>query len=226
MSSRSHGSEEALAVLALREVKRRRAVLVGGLGIGFTLRAALDRLPAQARVVVAELVPELVSWNRGPLAGLSGHPLDDPRVRVVVGDVLDCLAEGRETYDAILLDVDNGPASHATAVWNPANGRLYRPRGIAICASALNPGGTLAVWSAGPAPRYVRALQEAGLKGRAQQLPAEGSGSRHVLILATRPSGMEEGDLRRKATDLARLPKARRKFRSSEASLKRPRGPG
>ncbi|HET6921837.1 MAG TPA: hypothetical protein VFI16_01695, partial [Anaeromyxobacteraceae bacterium] len=111
MTSRAHGSEDALAALALERARRRRTILIGGLGLGYTLRAALDRAPADARVVVAELVPEVVAWNRGPVAHLASRPLDDPRVRVQFRDVAAVVAEARGAFDAILLDVDNAPGS-------------------------------------------------------------------------------------------------------------------
>jgi spermidine synthase len=191
MSSRVHGSEEALAAIALREAAERRAVLVGGLGMGFTLRAALDRLPPDAKVVVVELVPELVAWNRGPLAALAGRPLDDRRVRLQQGDVGGRIAEAHGAYDAILLDVDNGPAPLAHA----GNASLYGDRGARACAGALRPGGVLAVWSAGPDERYRSRLERAGLAVREERVPARGAsgGVRHVVILGLRPAGGPPG---------------------------------
>jgi spermidine synthase len=185
MSSRVHGSEEALAAIALRGLAARRAVLVGGLGMGFTLRAALDRLPPDARVVVVELVPGLVAWNRGPLASLAGRPLDDPRVRLQQGDVGARIAEARGAYDAILLDVDNGPSALAHA----GNAALYGDRGARACAAALRPGGALAVWSAGPDERYRGRLERAGLRVSEESVPARGGagGLRHVVVVGRRP---------------------------------------
>jgi spermidine synthase len=185
MSSRVHGSEEALAAIALREAATPRAVLVGGLGMGFTLRAALDRLPADAKVVVVELVPGLVEWNRGPLADLARRPLEDPRVRLQQGDVGRRLGEARSAYDAVLLDVDNGPSALA----HPGNASLYGERGVRACASALRPGGVLAVWSAGPDERYRQKLERAGLGVREERVAARGSagGVRHVVVVASRP---------------------------------------
>lgn len=181
MSSRVHGSEEALAALALRGLEHRRAVLVGGLGMGFTLRAALDRLPVDARVVVVELVPGLVAWNRGPLAKLAGRPLDDPRVRLQQGDVLGRIAEAKGAYDAVLLDVDNGPSALAHA----ANAKLYGEKGVRACAEALRAGGVLAVWSAGPDERYRERLERAGLAVSEETVPARAGagGVRHVVIV-------------------------------------------
>jgi spermidine synthase len=186
MSSRVHGSEEALAAIALRGLEQRRAVLVGGLGMGFTLRAALDRLPVEARVVVVELVPGLVAWNRGPLAGVAGRPLDDPRVRLQQGDVGARLAEARGAYDAILLDVDNGPSALAHA----ANAALYGDRGARACAGALRAGGALAVWSAGLDEPYRHRLERAGLEVSEELVPARGGagGVRHVVVVGRKPA--------------------------------------
>jgi spermidine synthase len=191
MSSRQHGSEEALAAVALARMTRARArshapkLLVGGLGLGFTLRAALDRLPDDARVVVAELVPALVEWNRGPLADLAGRPLDDPRARLQQGDVLSRISEAKGAYDAILLDVDNGPS----AVSHAANDRLYGDRGVRACRDALRAGGVLAVWSAGPDERYRARLEKAGLATEVQAVPARdgtSKGARHVVFVGVK----------------------------------------
>jgi spermidine synthase len=186
MSSRQHGSEDGLAALALKRAARRRTVLIGGLGLGFTVRAALDRVPTGARVVVAELSTPLVAWNRTHLAALAGRPLDDPRVRVQAGDVLDRLREAPATYDAILLDVDNGPS----AVAHAANGRLYDEEGIGACRTALREGGVLAVWSAGADARFLARLGRAGLDAEAVIVPGRGAagGVRHVVFLARRQS--------------------------------------
>jgi spermidine synthase len=185
MGSRLHGSEEALAVLPLSGLARRRTVLVGGLGLGFTLRAVLDRVPPDSRVIVAELMPELVEWNRGPVARLAGRPLDDPRVRIQVGDVFERIAEAHGAFDAILLDVDNG----ASPIGHPANKRLYGSRGVRACAEALHRGGVLGVWSAGPDEPYRERLERAGLEARSVVVPARhGGGGRHVLIVARKPA--------------------------------------
>jgi spermidine synthase len=183
MSSRVHGSEEALATLALARVVRPRTVLVGGLGLGFTLRAALDRLPPDARAVVAELSPALVAWNRGPVGDLAGRPLEDGRVRLQQADVRARIAEARGAFDAILLDVDNGPSALA----HPANDALYGDRGVRACRDALRLGGVLAVWSAGPDAGYRARLERAGFSVDEVPVPARGAGAggvRHVVFVA------------------------------------------
>ena len=188
MSSRQHGSEDALADLALARVDRAgaaRTVLIGGLGLGYTLRATLDRLGPDARVVVAEISPELVAWNRGPLAHLAKSPLDDPRTRLQIGDVVARIAEANGAFDAILLDVDNSPSSMVLA----GNDRLYGMKGVRACARALSRGGVLAVWSAGPDGPYVERLEKAGLAARAVTVPARGpggGGARHVIFLGVK----------------------------------------
>jgi spermidine synthase len=186
MSSRQHGSEEALAALALAKVARPRTVLVGGLGLGFTLRAALDRLPADARVIVAELVPALAAWNRDHVGHLAGRPLDDPRTRLQHGDVLGRIAEAKGAFDAILLDVDNGPSALA----DRRNARLYGDEGVGACRDALRAGGALAVWSAGPDERFRARLEKAGLETEVHAVPARGGtsrGVRHVVFVGRRP---------------------------------------
>lgn len=210
MSSRAHGSEDALAALALSRVRRLRTVLIGGLGLGYTLRAALDRAPPEARVVVAEVVPEIVAWNRGPVAHLAGRPLDDPRVSVEVRDVAAVVAEARGAFDAVLLDVDNAPGSPVLR----GNDRLYGEAGVRACRRALAGGGVLAVWSAGPDDRYLARLRSAGLGGEARAVAPLGAGrGRHVVFLASKvaatgrcaegpaprraPPGLEPGRWRR-----------------------------
>jgi spermidine synthase len=184
MSSRTHGSEEALATLTCARLRKAEApcVLVGGLGMGFTLRAALDLLPPSATVVVAELVPEVVEWNRGPLGPLAGHPLDDPRVRVEVGDVLATLRANPGRFDAVLLDVDNGPG----VLFTSGNGALYGDTGLFSARTALKFGGTLAVWSAFEDRTFSQRLRFAGFTVKVERVRrrAEQRGPRHTIFLA------------------------------------------
>lgn len=187
MNSRMYASEDALAEV-VRELAGARPhvrVLIGGLGMGFTVTAVLRHAPARAEVVVAELVPEVVRWNRGPLAPLAGRPLDDPRVTVREADVARIIAAEREAYDAILLDVDNGPAALTT----PGNSRLYSPAGLRAAFAALTRGGVLAVWSAGPHPSFTRRLKQAGFDAEEVRVRGRGSagGPRHVIWIARRP---------------------------------------
>ena len=157
MSSRMHGSEEALATFACREARTLEcpSVLVGGLGMGFTLRAALDLLPPAAIVVVAEMVPAVVEWNHGPLGALTGQPLKDTRVRVEINDVAVTLSSKSAQFDAILLDVDNGPTAFSAS----NNSGLYDDRGIAAAFTALRVGGVLAVWSAREDRKFEQRLR-------------------------------------------------------------------
>ena len=160
MNSRSHYSEDQLAVLGcahLRDVPGAR-VLVGGLGMGFTLRAALDVLGPDATVEVAELLEAVVEWNRGPLGHLASHPLSDARAWVRIEDVQRTLACQADRYDAILLDVDNGPAAFTSS----ANGALYTEEGLRLVAKALRARGMLAVWSAFDDGAFTRRLRDAG----------------------------------------------------------------
>ncbi len=184
MSSRMSGSEEALANLTIDRLGGRTAphLLIGGYGMGFTLRAALARLGVDARVTVAELVPEIIDWARGPMAELMAGCLDDPRVTLAMGDVADAIANGTGRYDAILLDVDNGP----DGLVRDANDRLYSARGLQVAKAALRPGGVLAVWSAGADAAFTRRLHEAGfavdeVKVRAR---SNGKGPQHVIWFA------------------------------------------
>lgn len=185
MNSRVHGSEEALAELGcarLREAAEAQ-VLVGGLGMGFTLAAALACLPDSARVTVAELIPAVVEWNRGPLGDCAGQPLGDSRSRVHIGDVAELLVSGDTLWDAILLDVDNGPEG----LTQDDNQWLYSAAGLAAIHRALSPAGTLAVWSAGPDPLFLIRLKKAGFHASPRNVRARpGKGSRHVIFLATR----------------------------------------
>jgi spermidine synthase len=175
MSNRAHGSEEALARFGCAGLAAQAGtpqVLIGGLGLGYTLRAALDLLPAGATVLVAELLPEVVAWNRGVLAGFARRPLDDPRVRLACTDIAALLRDTPPTrFDAILLDTDNGP----DAVMLAANAALYDPAGLRLLAGALRPGGTLAVWSADRSPRFEAVLDRAGLDWTVHDVPARGA---------------------------------------------------
>ena len=184
MSSLMHGSEEALATLAyphLRGVDEPR-VLVGGLGMGFTLRATLDLLPPDASVTVAELVPAVVEWNRGPLGPLAGHPLKDSRVEIVTADVGEVLASSRRRFDAILLDVDNGPAPFTAA----ANAGLYDDRGLAAARAALKPHGVLAIWSAWDNRKFEQRLRYAKFDVRVEHVRGrlKKGGPHHTIFLA------------------------------------------
>jgi spermidine synthase len=183
MSSRMHGSEEALATFACRRVRtlEQPSVLIGGLGMGFTLRAALDLLPPDATVVVAELVPAVVAWNRGPLGPLAGHPLKDKRVRVETGDVAVTLGSCLGQFDAVLLDVDNGP----TAFTASNNAGLYDNRGIAAARAALKMEGVLAVWAAQDDRKFEQRLRHGRFDVQVQRVRGrlKKGGPRHTILL-------------------------------------------
>jgi spermidine synthase len=182
MGSRQHASEEALAELAVdgREAAR---ICVAGLGMGFTLAAVLARVGGKATVCVVELSAAVVRWNRGPLAHLAAHPLDDARCSVVEGDIFAHLAEGGARYDAILLDVDNGPE----ALSQPGNARIYETRGLRAMRDRLEPGGRLALWSAGPDEAFTRRLRAEGFSVAIHEVRSRGDsgGSRHQIWVAT-----------------------------------------
>jgi spermidine synthase len=184
MSSRMHGSEEALATFACRRVRtlEQPSVLIGGLGMGFTLRAALDLLPPDATVVVAELVPAVVAWNRGPLGPLAGHPLKDKRVRVETGDVAVTLSSCLGQFDAVLLDVDNGP----TAFTASNNAGLYDNRGIAAARAALKMDGVLAVWAAQDDRKFEQRLRHGRFDVQVQRVRGrlKKGGPRHTILLS------------------------------------------
>jgi len=183
MSSRMHGSEEALADVACRRARTLEApvVVVGGLGMGFTLRATLDVLPPGAQVIVAELVAGVVEWNRGPLGPLADHPLKDHRVQVEVGPVEHLLQSSKARFDAVLLDVDNGPSAFTTL----GNEWLYGDAGLAAIRRALRPEGTLAVWSAHEDRRFEQRLKYAGFTVSVQRVRArlKQGGPRHVIFV-------------------------------------------
>jgi len=184
MSNRAHYSEEALATLACAEiVSSNPVILIGGLGFGYTLRAVLDHTPTGARVTVAELLPEIIAWNRGSLAALANHPLDDPRVTVASGDIALLLrAAGASSIDAILLDTDNGP----DAVMVRPNVSLYAADGLSLIRRALRPHGVLAVWSADRSEGFAARLGAAGFRHQAHDVPARGAPDDplHTIYLA------------------------------------------
>ena len=186
MSSRTHGSEEALATAACRHVRTLEEphVLVGGLGMGFTLRATLDLLPPGATVTVAELVPAVVEWVRGPLAAVAGDPLADPRVRIEMADVGLVLRARPDRFDAILLDVDTGPAAFTTA----GNRGLYDNTGVAAAYAALRVGGTLAVWSAWNDRKFEQRLRFHGFAAQVDRVRArlKKGGAVHTIFLGTK----------------------------------------
>ena len=192
MSSRAHGSEDALAHLAFARVPQAKTVLIGGLGLGFSLRATLDLLGPRGKVVVAEQSSPVVDWNRAHVGDLAGRPLEDPRVTVRLGDVRARIVEARATYDLILLDVDNGPA----ALIHQANAGLYDATGIVACHVALKAGGALAVWATGPDARYLRRLQRSGFDASAVRVaPRPGAGGRkHVVFVAVKSSAAPRGE--------------------------------
>ncbi|MGO4112106.1 spermidine synthase [Rhizobium ruizarguesonis] len=187
MNSRLSGSEEALATLSWDRIKShpKPRVLIGGLGMGFTLRAALAVLPEDAGVTVAELVPAVVAWARGPMAEVFKGCLDDPRVGIHQGDVGEAIRAGKAAYDAILLDVDNGP----DGLTRKSNDRLYNFSGLRAASDALRPGGVLAVWSSGPDPDFTGRLKDSGFAVDAVNTRANGKrgGARHVIWLAVKP---------------------------------------
>jgi spermidine synthase len=185
MNSRVHGSEEALAQRTCAKLVGRAAprVLIGGLGMGFTLVAALQHLGPEAEVVVAELVPAVVAWNRDQLGALAGHPLNDPRVKVREGNVAKPIRSTKAGYDAILLDVDNGPEG----LTRKDNDSLYSISGLTDAYAALRPKGVLAVWSAGPDKGFVQRLRKVGFEVDELRVRARGSkGSHHVIWLGMR----------------------------------------
>ena len=185
MNSRVHGSEDALAEHTCARLVNRTTprLLIGGLGMGFTLAAALKHLGNQAQVEVAELIPAVVTWNKGPLGEQSGQPLRDPRVTVIEKDVAVLLKAAEQTYDAILLDVDNGPEG----LTRKENDWLYSINGLSETCAALRPGGVLAVWSAGPDNTFAQRLRKTGFETDEIRVRAHGSkGTRHTIWFALR----------------------------------------
>ena len=185
MSTRKWGSEEALATLSLERIGKTKPphLLIGGYGMGFTLRAALKALPPGGRVTVVELVPEIVEWARGPMAEVARGCLDDPRVTLVQADVAPIIAGSRGEYDAILLDVDNGP----DGLVREGNDAIYSSSGLRAAREALAPGGVLAIWSAGPDPAFTRRLQKARFAVEEVKVSARsnGKGPKHVIWFAS-----------------------------------------
>ena len=186
MNSRMSGSEEALSTTPSERAAGRKGQrwLVGGYGMGFTLRAALGVLGPDARLTVAELVPKIVEWARGPMAELTAGCLDDPRVALVEADVALQIAKARNAWDAILLDVDNGPDGLVRA----GNDRLYSREGLAAARDALRPRGVLAVWSASKDPVFANRLRKAGLTVDEVQVRARsnGKGAKHTIWFASK----------------------------------------
>jgi spermidine synthase len=186
MNSRMSGSEEVLATAAIARLTERRAphLLIGGYGMGFTLRAALAALGKDALVTVAELVPEIIDWARGPMATLTAGCLDDPRLALRLDDVAAVIGRARGLYDAILLDVDNGP----DGLSRNANDRLYSHSGLETARRALAPGGVLAVWSAAPDKAFTRRLRDAGFAVEEMTTPARsnGKGPKHTIWFGVR----------------------------------------
>ena len=186
MNSRLSGSEEALATLSRDKIagRPRPNMLIGGLGMGFTLRAALSALPADASVTVAELVPAVVQWARGPMSAVFQGCLDDPRVAIHQGDVGELIRQSKAKFDAILLDVDNGP----DGLTRRSNDSLYDFAGLRSARDSLRPGGVLAVWSSGPDAGFTRRLRDCGFAVEAVNTRANGKrgGARHVIWLAVK----------------------------------------
>jgi spermidine synthase len=186
MNSRLSGSEAALATLAAKKIEKvaKPHLLIGGLGMGFTLRAALGALGNEAQIVVVELVPAVVAWARGPMAEIFGDSLGDPRVSIREADVTEIIRTHRSKFDAILLDVDNGPEG----LTRKANDALYSSAGLQAAQAALRPGGVLAVWSSGPNPPFAKRLRGAGFDVNEVNIRAtgRGGGARHVIWIANK----------------------------------------
>lgn len=187
MNSRLHGSEEALAELTYDRLMRKCGlrILIGGLGMGYTLAAALEQSEADTLITVSELIPAVVRWNREYLGHLAGMPLNDPRVSVASEDVAEIIGKDNSAWDAILLDVDNGP----NGLTRKANDRLYGISGLKKSFSALRPGGILAVWSSGPDEAFTRRLKQCRFQPEAITVRARkaGKGARHTIWLAVKP---------------------------------------
>ena len=187
MNSRIHGSEESLAELTLSRLDPNVnwQILIGGLGMGYTLAATLEQAGSDAQILVAELIPAVIKWNREYLGHLAGSPLEDPRVRVVEEDVVKTIGKQRSAWDAILLDVDNGPAG----LTRKANDRLYSNIGLKASFDALKPGGILAVWSSAVDEAFTRQMKRAGFETKTVSVRARksGKGSKHTIWLGRKP---------------------------------------
>jgi spermidine synthase len=186
MNSRLYNSEKVLAELGCAYLNStdNAQVLVGGLGMGYTLAAALKAVTSNSQVTVAELIPEVVVWNQGPLGNCAKNPLQDPRTKLHVGDVRELLSTKKPTFDAILLDVDNGPEG----LTQKGNNSIYSAKGLDDIYKTLRPKGMLAVWSAGPDNLFIVRLKKAGFKADTRIVRARpGKGSRHTIFLARKP---------------------------------------
>lgn len=193
MNSRVYGSEVALAQMSIDRLKTRTTqnnklrILIGGYGMGFTLRAALEALPANAQVIVAELIPDIIDWARGPMERLTNGCIDDPRLTIKIADVAEVIEEGANDggYDAILLDVDNGPDGLTQA----ENDGLYSDQGLMAAKRALNSGGILAIWSAHPDPKFTKCMIRNGFQVDEKIIRARtnGKGARHTIWFGQKP---------------------------------------
>lgn len=193
MTSRAHESELALARLGCARIRERPspAVLIGGLGMGYTLREALDQLKPGASVTVGELMPVIVEWNAAYFGALNGHPLRDPRVTLALGDVAALIRRSEHAFDAILLDIDNGPAAFTAA----SNSQLYSPEGLQACMRALHAKGCLSIWSVSADPAFERRLRQAQLFFTRVPVPAYRGArtlSRHIWVIARDPRSLPE----------------------------------
>lgn len=181
MNSRQHESEMELARLGCAHLAGHTAprVLIGGLGMGYTLRQTLDMLGSDATVIVSELLPAVIEWNRDLLGGLNGQPLEDKRTEIVTGDIFQLLSQSTGKFDAILLDIDNGPS----AIVDSGNQRLYSPAGIQTCRRALRNKGCLAIWSGAPSKAFEQILMGCGFHVRRYKLNAYGGSSKKSLFV-------------------------------------------
>ncbi|MCP3875992.1 MAG: hypothetical protein GY699_22940 [Desulfobacteraceae bacterium] len=187
MNSRVHGSEDALAQLTIERIKQKPGMqlLIGGLGMGYTLAAALGQLNSDAHITVSELIPAVIKWNQKYLGHLAGMPLNDPRVSIKQEDVTQTIKRGKSTWDAILLDVDNGPKG----LTREANNALYSTAGLKTSFLSLCPGGILSVWSSNPDEKFTHRLKQCGFNPQTKTVRARksGKGSKHIIWLAKKP---------------------------------------